>query len=283
VASVSYQNDHLQEGEVIVVDTHSHNSMAAFFSGTDNNDDTNSVRYSGVIGKLTDASYESIWRFNNGAIKTEASLKDIFEVSVEKIEYPSEWKDKIQLHTRINYQHPGKHHTRTGLTNLGAGSSDPNWAAGLDTSPVKTPARRGYADIVDMTDEEIAAAYGLYDHLDFPMLGDQSSKKPQSGTSQNGPALLTAKDGKTNGLLIGDVSPRGFATHTRILPQVDLDEVDPVGDGAFEMYDEAMDCITDLATRFPGDKTDEYLLKIIREAADYLSPVAHSKLSHSGL
>jgi PRTRC genetic system protein A len=50
--SVKYQLPPLKPGEYVAVDLHSHGSLRAFFSGTDDADDAGSVKIAGVIGKL---------------------------------------------------------------------------------------------------------------------------------------------------------------------------------------------------------------------------------------
>jgi PRTRC genetic system protein A len=97
-AAVSYGNDHIKEGDIIVLDIHSHNTMGAFFSGTDNADDRNGIYYSGVVGKLNMLTPELVWRFNIGAEKRTALVTDIFEVEVLGKSKP-EWLSQVKIRT----------------------------------------------------------------------------------------------------------------------------------------------------------------------------------------
>lgn len=81
-ASVRYDWSYIPEGTSIIVDIHSHNTMGAFFSGTDDGDDRNNISFSGVFGKLKDPVPQTVWRFNYYAKKyTNISVADIFEAS----------------------------------------------------------------------------------------------------------------------------------------------------------------------------------------------------------
>lgn len=84
-------------GNVFVVDIHSHNTMGAFYSGTDNNNDRMSINYSMVIGNLTEKSYSHVIRFNLYEHKITCSLADIFELHhQENFEVPVEWLNQIK-------------------------------------------------------------------------------------------------------------------------------------------------------------------------------------------
>lgn len=105
--SFTYDDDSLPPGSVIVVDLHSHNTMGAFYSGTDNNNDKSGIYYSGVIGKITDKDFEYVIRFNLYEDKMECKLEDIFEMPEEKkVVVPQEWIDQIEVKSFAGY--PGK-------------------------------------------------------------------------------------------------------------------------------------------------------------------------------
>ena len=97
-ASVKYEFNHLKDDDVIIVDIHSHNNMASFFSSTDNNDDANRINYSGVFGKLNQKDFEYKWRFNFQGQKFEATLEDIFETGVQG-EVDPEWLKKVKTYS----------------------------------------------------------------------------------------------------------------------------------------------------------------------------------------
>lgn len=94
----TYDDDALPKGAIIVVDIHSHNTMGAFYSGTDNNNDKTGVYYSGVVGKLTEKSYEWVMRFNHyEQKKAVADMSEIFDMDSERPQVPEEWLDKVQI------------------------------------------------------------------------------------------------------------------------------------------------------------------------------------------
>lgn len=102
-ASVTSTFDHILEGDLLVLDIHSHNTMGAFFSSTDDRDDiTNNVKnvYCGVIGKITRTSFESKWRFCHQLLKQpiDINVSDLFE-SVAKSEVDPAWLAKVSVHT----------------------------------------------------------------------------------------------------------------------------------------------------------------------------------------
>jgi PRTRC genetic system protein A len=100
-ASVNYEWD-IPEGSIVVVDTHSHNSMGAFFSGTDDGDDRKGVRYSGVVGKLTTTTFEMIWRFCYQGKFFEVKFDEIF--APPRAEVNPDWLGKIETNTWNHYQ-----------------------------------------------------------------------------------------------------------------------------------------------------------------------------------
>lgn len=72
--------------------------MSAFHSGTDNADDKNAIRFSGVFGKLDQPEAMTVWRFNYMEKKFEAKISDIFEEPPkEQQDVPSDWLGKIKV------------------------------------------------------------------------------------------------------------------------------------------------------------------------------------------
>lgn len=96
-ASAKYDWDGLPANSSIIVDIHSHADFSPFFSGTDNSDDINSIRYSGVIGFNNRPKPESVWRFNYFGLKVDLKIEDIFEEQVVQTPVPSEWLDAVTL------------------------------------------------------------------------------------------------------------------------------------------------------------------------------------------
>lgn len=78
-ASAHYEWSDLPEDVQLVVDIHSHANFNAFFSSTDDRDDSNSIRISGVIGHNASTTQDHVWRFNCRGQRTPLQLTDIFE------------------------------------------------------------------------------------------------------------------------------------------------------------------------------------------------------------
>lgn len=96
-ASVTYDwEGYLGPTDFIVLDIHSHNTMGAFFSGTDNNDDRVSIGYSAVVGQLDKPVPAIVCRFNIRDLKRECKLEEIFEVPHKEVAINPEWLEKIQ-------------------------------------------------------------------------------------------------------------------------------------------------------------------------------------------
>ena len=103
---VSYDiQDILGDGDHIIVDIHSHNTMGAFYSGTDDADDKKNSWISGVMGKLNTDTTAMVFRFNDGTGGNyPMSLGDIFDVEV--METPKEWLDKVKTAAPAVYSKP---------------------------------------------------------------------------------------------------------------------------------------------------------------------------------
>jgi PRTRC genetic system protein A len=82
-----------------VFDIHSHNTMSAFFSGTDDTDEQGSYFF-GVVGHLNDDRSEHSFRFGIDGVFTDIEPEEVidlasYEVSAEA--YPKEWRDNISM------------------------------------------------------------------------------------------------------------------------------------------------------------------------------------------
>lgn len=125
-AAVTYNWDHVKEDEEVIFDIHSHNSMDAFFSGTDERDDATYVGISGVAGRLDTVSPKLIWRFNAYKTKQSMTMEEIF-VMPEKSVSPevSDWMENVEVQTYrvggLGYQNPTTK-VYGGGSLLGAGS-----------------------------------------------------------------------------------------------------------------------------------------------------------------
>lgn len=94
-ASAKYDWAGLPPDSSIIVDIHSHADFNAFFSGTDNSDDMNSIRYSGVIGFNNRPNPVTVWRFNYFGMKIDLKLEDIFEEEIVEADVPKGWLDAV--------------------------------------------------------------------------------------------------------------------------------------------------------------------------------------------
>ena len=114
-ASASYNWADVPNNSSIIVDIHSHNSMPAFYSSTDNADDSNGIRFSGVFGKLDQPEPMTVWRFNYREKKYESKVTDIFENPAKpEVEVPEAWLAQVKTqtiptYTRQPYQRPEAH------------------------------------------------------------------------------------------------------------------------------------------------------------------------------
>jgi len=93
----SYDEETLPPDSTIVVDLHSHNTMGAFYSGTDNNNDKNGIYYSGVIGKLDTPNPQFVFRFNMHDVKRDCKLADVFDIPKKEVTIPTDWLDKVEV------------------------------------------------------------------------------------------------------------------------------------------------------------------------------------------
>ena len=99
-ASVSYIRDASLETpeKILVFEVHSHGSMPAFFSGTDDNDEKDD-RFFGVIGKVKQFYPEMKLRLSMGGHRSEIEIEDIFDLDETNFHeefFPQEWVKNIK-------------------------------------------------------------------------------------------------------------------------------------------------------------------------------------------
>lgn len=128
-ATVTYDWAHVKDDEEVILDIHSHNTMGAFFSGTDERDDKTYAGISGVAGELNKAIPAIIWRFNAYKTKVAVELGDIFAVP-EKSVSPEvdQWMGNVEVKT-----YPVYSSTPLGSRVYGGGQRFGN---GYDKSPL---------------------------------------------------------------------------------------------------------------------------------------------------
>lgn len=137
-ASVTYNWDHVAADEEVILDIHSHNSMDAFFSGTDERDDATYVGISGVAGKLNTDNHKLIWRFNAYKSKVTMKLEDIFDAPPVKEESPvvKAWMENVEVLTYQRPSYPGYSPALGGSKVYGGGS---RLGVGSDKSLERNP------------------------------------------------------------------------------------------------------------------------------------------------
>lgn len=86
-------------GCYIIADAHSHNTMGAFFSGTDDNDDHRG-RYSVVVGKVNQIIPEIKCRFNYGSKHVLVTLEDMFEDNTNYVDMEYDLSQEVKKLTR---------------------------------------------------------------------------------------------------------------------------------------------------------------------------------------
>jgi len=99
-ASVKYDRDEKFETpeKILVFEIHSHASMPAFFSGTDDADEKDD-RFFGVIGKVKEFYPEMKLRLSVGGRRREIDIGDIFDLdesSYNEESFPKDWVKRIQ-------------------------------------------------------------------------------------------------------------------------------------------------------------------------------------------
>lgn len=112
-ATVNFKRDPELEAEhLLILDIHSHNTMGAFFSATDNSDEKE-TRLFGVVGKITNATPEYKFRAMCGGKAIELDIWDVFQNPFEPTDHPKEWMDKVSKYNppaikRVSTAYAGK-------------------------------------------------------------------------------------------------------------------------------------------------------------------------------
>jgi len=103
-AEPSPELERASSGYIRVFDIHSHNSMPAFFSGTDNKDEAGDKIYL-VVGKIDDKVPQINIRGGGRNKRIKLSLNMLFDITnneyeklseIPLVSYPAEWVEKVQ-------------------------------------------------------------------------------------------------------------------------------------------------------------------------------------------
>jgi PRTRC genetic system protein A len=106
-ASVRYDaeknlNEIDRDRYIFVFEVHSHNTMNAFFSGTDNGDEKETKFY-GVMGKIKDSVIDEKYRFMVNGKEFLIDKSMIFDLTENKETYPATWNTNVK---KYNYTPP---------------------------------------------------------------------------------------------------------------------------------------------------------------------------------
>lgn len=99
--SANYDWSSLPTDSIIVVDIHSHANFNAFFSGTDDRDDANTIRYSAVLGHNDTDNPSFKARFNYLGSKRDVTLDEIFYRPSQETAIPEDWHDKVKTYSQV--------------------------------------------------------------------------------------------------------------------------------------------------------------------------------------
>jgi len=116
--SVNYKRDtEYEKGKILVFEIHSHGSMGAFFSGTDDADEKDD-RFFGVIGKVKQYYPEMKIRLSVGGVKQDINVEDIFnldETNYHTESFPLEWINNIkEKKVKVIHRTPNLHRRNRG-------------------------------------------------------------------------------------------------------------------------------------------------------------------------
>lgn len=271
-ASVSYSKLETPP-DPIIVDIHSHGSMGAFFSGTDNNSDKEHVYFSGVIGKVNTNSHEHVFRFNMKEHNVKVELGDIFEDSFQ-FDVPKEWVANVK---QRSYTYTGSMYGQGGTT----GRQYPLAPSGTSgTSQTQQVVRRQWADENEYEDWWRNSGAGSYPEgagffptsSELGRTGGSSLGKPQgsSGVVQKLP--LAPKE---------EVKQAAADTTTDILSSDEYDYIrGNFGEAAAEAYNDA---IINIAILAADPSNSEVLKTILLALFDQLSEEDKAELQTEGL
>ena len=273
--SFTYNDDSLPPGSIIVLDIHSHNTMGAFYSGTDNNNDKSGIYYSAVIGKLTNTTFEYVIRFNLYEQKKTCTLEEVFLIEDKVVDVPVSWLDKVNNFTVPN--------TKPGIPRGTRHRSMWDQRDGSTQDPFGYAEYRGYTEhSPEFLKQAAEQSKGSGETRD-------SSKK---GPVQDG---IKEENGKLNEYVPGplDEDPMAWFLDDDMALTDDLhhtndsDDSDDLEDleGYGVLYGpealEAWKVVEDFMRNF--EECDEILFELIRESYSMLTSEGQMKIAQEGM
>jgi len=115
-ASVHFEEPIDTDEKFLVIDHHSHNTMSAFFSGTDDNNDYSRFKISLVMGRISDAGFDTKQRIVINGLFRDIELTEIFDnVPGDDLEpeLVNLIKAKVKKPQAYHYPHHNTHNSRT--------------------------------------------------------------------------------------------------------------------------------------------------------------------------
>lgn len=95
-AHVDYKHDNnVYKDSILVMDIHSHNTMGAFFSGTDDKDEQRDQLY-GVIGNIEKQEPDMKFRMCCGGKHHDLDMEQLFDIPGKTYDFPEEWMGQIK-------------------------------------------------------------------------------------------------------------------------------------------------------------------------------------------
>jgi hypothetical protein len=266
-ASVKYDYNHIGANDVIVADFHSHASMSAFWSSTDEADDRNKTYYTGVIGKLNMPTPEYKLRFNYNEMKRECGLEEIFDIVEEKVEIPKEWMERVKISTPVfstGKGKPGKTYVPDDSKYKGipygyGGDSKSNLYDELYGHHETAGGKRGSTERETIPVEEYETFMDKFKEID----GDLSINEATGGV------VFKPASGKHEEE-IDEIQPAGNK-NTDYIDYLTIQ----YGEDTACAYDQAMSGLDDIEP----DSCDEVLKRIIAEAYNKMSPTSKTVFS----
>jgi PRTRC genetic system protein A len=280
-ASADYTFNHIKDKDLIVVDIHSHNTMGAFFSGTDDRDDRKGFNFAGVAGKLNQREPALVWRLNIGEHRKTVFIDDIFDIPQKKVSIPKEWIEKVEVkgpqhyQGKGNWQHPQAGGNTTGTNGKGKNKGKNKGGKGVERF-TESDEERAMMFLNSMSNPE------LWD--DLHTTGGATEIYP--GVYRSEPSDSEVVNFRTSKRDDDSRFPysRGFEVVEEendglaLIHDSDYDEnaID-FGVAAADSYENLLEWLDDL------EENDKLLVKVIRQCYDRMSSEGQAKLSTTGL
>lgn len=294
-ASANYDRNYVPAGTSIVLDIHSHNTMSSFFSSVDDRDDTSSIMFSAVVGKLNDKEPAVVCRFNYYTTKIAVKIEDIVEMPIHpEVEVPAEWLAQVKTPVYQGYQGYQGYH---GPNSSRGGHNSSLYPSGKIDGYREGPGIRQYpqtglshAQRNQLAIDEQAALWDDLYGVGGSSLGEPwgalelANQSSVNKSASNEKIILpsTHKDVPSNSVNFNVENAEQAYLELHYGKEI-ADAVTLMGDCMSSISDEPVlleEAVTDLVSLV---KDDEAQLSIVRKICSNLSSSARDKLMNSGL